>query len=110
MVLFLGLQENFFLLAQAFGLFLIFRYRDFKRGLFLALASIVLFLLIILVIIPSFGQAPFTYLPTHFKNLKVLGAVKMFFYPYTKIQVMIVTFLAFGFFATFITSCLDYVT
>jgi len=95
-LLFIGLQENLFLLASALGVFLILRYRDFKRGAFLAVVSLSLFFLVILVVIPSFGQAPFTYLPTHLRTLTIGGAVKMFFSPFSKIQVMLVTPLAFG--------------
>jgi uncharacterized membrane protein len=97
LILFLGLQENFFLLASALGLFLIVFYRDFKRGAILFLVCPTIFLFLILYLIPSFNQAPFIYMPTHLKTLTFLGAVKMFFYPYSKIQVMVASFLAFGF-------------
>jgi len=101
LLLFWGLQENFFLLSAAFGAFLILRYRDFKRGALISSLSIVFFVLLILVIIPRLGQAPFTYLPTHLKSLTPLGAVKMFFYPYSKVRVMAASFLSFGFLPLF---------
>ncbi|MFZ5365922.1 MAG: DUF2079 domain-containing protein [Patescibacteria group bacterium] len=79
LVLFLGLQENLFLLTVAFGAFLMIHYRDFKRGLLISLGSAILFLLVVFVVIPYFGKMPFTYLPSHLKDLTLGEAIKMFF-------------------------------
>ena len=96
-VLILGLQENFSAFLSAYGLFIIFQFRDFKKGLFLFLGCACLFFLLISVIIPYFNSGQFIYAPTHLNNLGLLEIVKMFFYPYSKIQVMFVTLLSFAF-------------
>lgn len=96
-VLILGLQENFSAFLSAYGLFLMFQFRDFKRGLLLFLSCTLLFFLLISVIIPYFNFGQFIYAPNHLKNLGVLDMVKMFFYPYSKIQVIFVSLLSFAF-------------
>jgi len=100
-LLFLGLQENFFLLSAALGLFLILKYRDFKRGSFILISSLSIFLLLTQILIPRWNNAPFTYAPTHLKSLSPWEIVKLFFWPASKIEVLASTFLAFGFLPLF---------
>jgi uncharacterized membrane protein len=97
-ILIILLQENFFLLISAFGLFLILQYKDYRRGIFIFIANLILFYLVIQVIIPYFGQNQFTYYPSHLKNASLLDIVKMFFIPVSKIEVIFVSLLSFAFF------------
>jgi len=96
-ILFLGLQENFFLLGAALGLFLAIHYKDFKRGLVIAVGSFIGFLFVIFGAIPYFGKAPFIYLPVHLKDLTLLEYGKLLFYPLVKVKVMIISLLSFAF-------------
>ena len=96
-LLFLGLQENFFLLGIALGVFLVIYYRDFKRGVLMTIGSAIGFLLVIFVVIPYFAKTPFIYLPRHLVDLSFWEVVKMFFYPPVKIKLIVVSLLAFGF-------------
>lgn len=96
-ILILGLQENFAAFLSAYGLFLTLQFRDYKKGLFLFFWCAVLFFLLISVTIPHFNAGQFIYAPTHLKNLGLLEMIKMFFYPYSKIQVIFVSFLPFAF-------------
>jgi uncharacterized membrane protein len=96
-ILILGLQENFSAFLSAYGLFLIFQFRDFKKGVFLFLGCGFLFFLLISVIIPYFNAGQFIYAPSHLQNLSLWEMVKMFVYPFSKIQVMFVSLLCFAF-------------
>ncbi|MDO8551546.1 MAG: DUF2079 domain-containing protein [bacterium] len=105
-VLFVGLQENFFLLGSALGLFLIFQYRDIQRGLTIFVGSLLVYVFIIRLVIPFFGQASYLYLPSHLNNLSFPEIIKMLFYPFIKVKLVAVSLLAFGFFPIFSPSVL----
>lgn len=96
-ILILGLQENFAAFLAAYGLFLIFQFRDLKKGLLLFFGCAFLFFVLTSLVIPHFNSGQFIYAPTHLKNLSFWGMVKMFFTPFSKIQVMFYAFFAFGF-------------
>lgn len=96
LILFMGLQENFFLTAFALGIYLILLKKDLRRGVPISILGISGFLLLIYLIIPSFGETPFIYLPTHLRNLSVFEVIKLIFYPFTKVQVFFSALLAFG--------------
>ena len=96
LILFIGLQENYFLTAFALGIYLILSKKDLRRGGPISILGISGFLLLIYLIIPSFGDTPFIYLPTHLKNLSVFEVIKLLYYPFTKVQVLVSSLLAFG--------------
>jgi uncharacterized membrane protein len=96
-ILILGLQENFSAFLSAYGLFLIFQFRDFKKGLLLFLGCAGIFFLLVSIIIPHFNFGQFIYAPSHLQNLSLWEMAKMFVYPFSKIQVMFVTLLSFAF-------------
>lgn len=97
LIVLLGLQENFALLTIALGLYLVVRYRDIRRGIFISVLGGVWFLMAVFIIIPYFGKAEFIYLPTYLTRINPLEMLKMLFYPWMKIKVMIASLLSFGF-------------
>jgi len=101
LIVLLGLQENFALLTIALGLYLVVRYRDFKKGIFISVLGGVWFLTAVFLIIPNFGKAEFIYLPTYLLQTSPLEMLKMLFYPWMKIKVMVASLLSFGFLPAF---------
>jgi len=91
-----GLQENFWLLLAALGVFLMVRFRDFKKGTILVLGSLLIFGGYVLVLVPAIGLRPFTYLPTHLQTLDLGQIGRMLVWPETKLEVIGASFLAFG--------------
>jgi uncharacterized membrane protein len=96
MFLFVGLQENFFLLAAVFGIFLMIRYKDLRRGFIISMASIVTFLILIFVVIPFFGRS-YNYLPQHLSEVNISSLISLLYTPSSKILVVFASLLAFGF-------------
>jgi len=101
LILFVGLQENFFLTASALGTYLIIAKKDLRRGIIITACGTLGFFLLIYIVIPSFDNTSFIYLPNHLKNLTIVEKIKLLFYPTTKIQVMISSILAYGFLPVF---------
>lgn len=97
LVLFLGLQENFALTTTALGLYFFLQNKDYKRGVIISLFGLSWFLLAVLIVIPYFRGEPFLYLPGHWEKLGWLGVLESLVYPWSKVQVMFFSFLAFGF-------------
>ena len=95
-VLFIGLQENFFLTAIALGIYLVISKKDLRRGVTIAISGILGFMLLIYFIIPSLDTNSFIYFPNHLKSLSMLEIIKLLYYPLTKVQVLISSLLAFG--------------
>ncbi len=95
--MFLGLQENFALVTVALGIYLMIRYRDFKRGLIVALLGGGWFLLAIFLVIPYFNHGQFNYFPNYLKTESLGKIIQLFFYPYSKLKVIVASFLAFAF-------------
>jgi len=97
LVMFVGLQENFTLTAVALGIYFFLKNRNWKVGLMTSLFGIGWFLGAVLVVIPYFRGEPFLYLPSHWEELGWLGVLGSLIYPWSKIQVIFFSFLAFGF-------------
>jgi len=102
-LLILGLQENFFLLMAAYGIFLVFRFRDWKRGGALFLGGLGIFGILVTVIMPGFGQT-FTYAPIHLKKIGEMGVIggigeiiNLMINPSSKLEVMYYSLASFGF-------------
>ena len=102
-LLILGLQENFFLLLAAYGVFLVVRFGDWKRGAILTLGCLSFFWILITKIMPGFGQA-FIYMPSHLAEIGgkgIMGGVveiaRMIVYPESKQEVVFFSLLSFGF-------------
>ncbi len=97
LLLFMGLQENFALTTVALGVYFFLKDKNWKVGLGTSLLGIVWFWIAVWVIIPHFRGEPFLYLPAHWEKLGWLGTLESLVYPWTKIQVIFFSFLAFGF-------------
>jgi uncharacterized membrane protein len=89
LILLVGLQENFWFLASALGVFLIVNNQDRRRGLILFIGSLILGVFAILVLIPRVTGQPYYYLPDQaIWPLNDLAA---------KIEVAAFALIAFGF-------------
>lgn len=96
LIIFVGLQENFFILAAAFGIFLMVRYRDYKRGLIVTLGSLTFITVLLFFLIPRYVGQSYLYLPEHLRKMDVPEIVRMLYLPDSKIDVVAYSFLAFG--------------
>jgi len=96
LVVFTGLQENFFILASALGLFFIVKYRDYKRGIPIMVGGLLFFILLIFYLIPGFFGGSYYYLQ-HFPQLDPGLMIKMLYTPFSKVDVMVFSLLSFGF-------------
>ena len=97
LLVFVGLQENFFILAAALGLFIVLKYHDYKRGLIIFFSGLAIAVFLLFYFIPSFTGGNYYYTPKHFSNLDLLSVVKMLYNPSSKIDVVVFSFLSFGF-------------
>lgn len=96
LILFVGLQENFLVLAAALGIFIAVKYKDYKRGLFITFLSIVFLAALLFFIIPKYFGQSYYYLPSHIKNFNIPEMIKMLYSPSSKIDVVTFSFIAFG--------------
>jgi len=97
LLVFVGLQENFFVLAAALGLFITVKYRDYKRGLPIFLGGLTAAVFLLFYFIPSFTGGVYYYTPKHFSDLNILSILRMLYSPSSKIDVVVFSFLSFGF-------------
>lgn len=96
LAIFVGLQENFFILSAALGLFLIVKYKDFKRGALITVGSLIVVSLLLFVVIPKFFGQNYSYLPEHLKHPNLAFLLQMLYIPSSKIDVVVYSFAAFG--------------
>jgi uncharacterized membrane protein len=88
---FIFLQENFLLLGFAYGIYLLLKYKDYRRGFVICVSTIVIYFIAIFIIMPGVGGRDYIFLPTEFMS------------PITseKLLLVVVTLLAFGFLPAF---------
>lgn len=96
LIIFLGLQENFALTTFALGIYFAFKDKKLFPGVIVSLLGIGWFLLAVFILTPHFRGEAFLYTPYHWQELGALGMIKALFYPWSKTQVMFVSFLSFG--------------
>lgn len=104
LIVFVGLQENFFVLAAAYGVFLTIHFKDYKRGIIITLSSIFFLSLLIFYLIPNFFGAQYYYLPKTSEGRDLIDMAKGLYTPSSKIDVVFFSLLAFGFLPLFTPS------
>lgn len=98
MLLFAGLQENYFIFLAFFGMFLALHYKDYKRGIVISLLSGATFLLLIFIVIPHYFGSSYYYLPSDGAGTFSLSSlVTKFVTPAMKLEVLLYTFLPTAF-------------
>jgi uncharacterized membrane protein len=97
LVLFVGLQENFFILASAFGLFIATKYRDLKRGIPIFITCLLVAILLLFYIIPKVFGDGYYYAPSFIEKTNVTTLFRMLYTPGSKIDVVTFSMLSFGF-------------
>ncbi len=96
LIIFVGLQENFFILASAIGLFLIVKYKDFKRGLPIFLGGLILAGVLLFYLIPYVFGSRYYYVPAHLRQINLTQIIHALYTPTSKIDVVVFAFIAFG--------------
>jgi len=97
LLIFAGLQENFLIFASAYGVFLIFKYKDYKRGIPIFVGGLLLFLSLIYFIIPRIFAAQYYYVTKPLETSSFFDIVKKLYTPSSKIDVVVFSLTAFGF-------------
>jgi uncharacterized membrane protein len=96
LIIFVGLQENFFILSSALGLFISLKYKDHKRGIPIVVGGIVLAVLLLFFLIPNVFGGKYYYIPRHLQNLDISSTVRLLYTPGSKIDVVFFSVASFG--------------
>jgi uncharacterized membrane protein len=97
LAIFVGLQENFFILAAALGVFIALKYKDYKRGIPIFIICLATAILIIFFIIPKEFGSGYYYAPTFLEKTNISTLFRMIYTPSSKIDVVLFSLLSFGF-------------
>lgn len=98
-LIFLGLKEDASIITGSIGLFLIFKFKNYRVGLLTIILSIVSFFLVTKVLIPTLNPAGFHYQPQIPLTVKEWWLT--FTYPPIKIRTLLISFLPLAYLPIF---------
>ena len=96
-IIFVGLQENFFILASALGMFITVKYKDYKKGIPIMIGGVVIGVLLLFYIIPNYFGGNYYYTSKGLPYRNLLELVNMLYSPSSKMEVVLFALTAFGF-------------